>query len=60
MTVVRPEILSAEEAKCRYDQLCRQINDVEEFRARGEAYELDAGECALYDSLLELEYLLGE
>jgi len=35
------------------------IDDVEEFKQRGQHYELSADELIRYEKLMELEFLLG-
>jgi hypothetical protein len=39
--------------------LLEAIGDRDAFERRAEAYELDVRESALYDDLVELEFLLG-
>lgn len=59
MSIVTPEVLTRTQAIERYDALVASIGDVEDFKLRAEAYELDDEDVAVYDDLVELEYLLG-
>jgi len=59
MASVTPEIFSRQEAEERRDEIFAQVGDVQKFRERGEAYELDEDELVLYDELLTLDFLLG-
>lgn len=60
MPVVVPEIMTLAEAMRRYDALRSQIPNLELFRAKAEAYALDSEGQAIYDDLVELEYLIGD
>lgn len=59
MATVTPVVLSTEAANVKYRSLVSEIGDVEEFKDRAAAYLLNAKDRALYDDLMELEYLLG-
>jgi len=59
MTAVTPEVITSDDAGARYQALRDMIGDVAGFKRRAESYELDAQDRALYDALVELEYLLG-
>ena len=59
MTAPAPEILTHAEAQRRYDELRSAIDDLEEFKQRGQHYELSADELIRYEKLMELEFLLG-
>lgn len=59
MATITPIVLTTEEAKRKYRELVSRIGDVESFKDRAEAYELDTADRALYDDLTELEFLLG-
>ncbi|GAA2004202.1 hypothetical protein [Brevibacterium samyangense] len=49
-----------EEAEAKRNAILEQVRDPDEFRRRGENYELDPSDRLLYDDLRELDYLLGE
>lgn len=60
MTIALIKVLSLDEATSRIAELNRRIGDVDDFRARGAVFALDAQDAALYDELRDLEFLLGE
>lgn len=60
MPIARTEIISLEDARNRYAALIAGISDLDEFKARGNAYALSDDDQALYDDLMELEYLIGD
>ncbi|MGR6091390.1 hypothetical protein ACU4IU_12575 [Brevibacterium sp. CSND-B09] len=60
MPVVVPEAISLEEARRRYDAILGRIADLDDFRAKAEAYALDSEGQAIYDDLVELEFLIGK
>jgi hypothetical protein len=60
MTVLTPEVLTRGEIRDRLRELLESVDDVDEFRRRGEAYALDASDAAKFDRLRDLEFLLGE
>ena len=59
MSISTVTYMSAQQAQDRYDELARQVSDLEDFKERGSNYELDADEAAIYDELRDLEFLLG-
>lgn len=59
MTPVTLEVITSEEARARHAKLLEAIGDRDAFERRAEEYALDARESALYDDLVELEFLLG-
>lgn len=60
MSVASVERLSRRKAEARRREIIKSIGgDEREFRARADAYLLDARELALYDELRGLDYLLG-
>ena len=60
MSDVVVEILTHDEAAGRREDIYAIVGDVEKFRRRGEAYDLDSDELVLDDELLTLDYLLDE
>lgn len=60
MPTATTEIISLEDARNRYAALTTGISDLDEFKARGNAYALSDDDQALYDDLMELEYLIGD
>lgn len=60
MPTATTEIISLEDARNRYTALITGISDLGEFKARGDAYALSDDDQALYDDLMELEYLIGD
>lgn len=60
MPTVITEILSLEDARTRYAALSERISDLTDFKARGDAYALSDEDQAIYDDLMELEYLIGD
>lgn len=53
------EVIDMVAAEARLEALRRKIGDVELLKARGEVYDLDVAETALYDELRDLEFLLA-
>lgn len=51
-------VMTRDEAEHRYQTLRDAIVDLEAFRRRGAAFELDAHDAAVYDELVDLEFLL--
>lgn len=60
MPMATTEIISLEDARKRHATLIAGISDLDEFKARGIAYALSDDDQALYDDLMELEYLIGD
>ena len=59
MSISTVEVIDTVAAEERLDALRETIGDVELFKARGEAYDLDVADTALYDELRDLEFLLA-
>ncbi|MGO1285292.1 MAG: hypothetical protein ACTHWF_14505 [Brachybacterium sp.] len=59
MSISTVEVIDTSAAEARLEELRRAIGDVQLFKARGEGYDLDSAETALYDELCDLEFLLG-
>lgn len=60
MSPVVVEPFTTEEALARREEILAEVGGGEDtFRARAEAYVLEARELALFDELEELDYLLG-
>lgn len=57
---VRTTVHTRENAVARREEILAQVGDPAAFRRRGEAFELNAEELALYSELLDLEYLLDD
>lgn len=59
MSISSVEVIDTVAAEERLEALRARIEDVELFKARGEAYALDVAETALYNELRDLEFLLA-
>ena len=59
MSIGTLEILEVEAATKRYEDLAKSVGDVDAFKDRGYAFDLDAADAALFDELRDLEFLLG-
>lgn len=55
---VEVHVMRKEDAQARLDMIYEIAGDVEDFRMRGFRYELDAEDSALYEDMLDLEFLL--
>lgn len=53
-------VMTVEEGIAERQAILDQVGDVQRFRERGENFELNAEELALYDDLKTLDYLLAE
>ncbi|WP_209374297.1 hypothetical protein [Brevibacterium renqingii] len=59
VAIITPIVLSTAEAERIRRDLVSNIGDVDDFKARAESYQLDTEDRALYDDLIEIEFLLG-
>lgn len=59
MSISTVEVIDMGDAEARLEAVRQQIGDVDLFKSRGEVYDLDVAETALYDQLRDLEFLLG-
>lgn len=59
MSISSVEVIDTVAAEERLEALRARIEDVELFKARGETYDLDVAETALYNELRDLEFLLA-
>lgn len=59
MSAVKLDVIPVEEAHARYAALLEEVGDRAALERRAEAYALDASDSALYDDIVELEFLLG-
>lgn len=53
------KVLTQEEAERNYEELISQIDNLDEFKEAGRKYELDLEQRALYEDLIDYEFLLG-
>lgn len=53
------QVFTQEEAEQAYQELLSKIDNVDEFKEAGRKYELDLEQRALYEDLIDYEFLLG-
>lgn len=53
------QVFTQEEAEEEYQKILSKIDNVDEFKEAGRKYELDLEQRALYEDLIDYEFLLG-
>ena len=53
------QVFTQEEAEQAYQKILSKIDNVDEFKEAGRKYELDLEQRALYEDLIDYEFLLG-